>query len=384
MQTWLYAGFVAFVLVMLALDLGVLNRGAHVFSAKRALAFTGVTIVLSLMFGGFVYWAYDADFAGLGTRFREMEAAAATTVPTSVPTPPQTPPDVASIPSDGTAGSSIASLTPGSSPAQPSTGRQAATQYITGWLVEYSLSLDNIFVIALIFGYFKVPQMYQHRVLFWGVLGALILRGIMIAAGAALLTRFHWMIYVFGGFLVLTAAKLMFSGDGEVHPDRNWAVRIARKLYPVSPHYDGQNFFTTYNGARAMTPLFLVLLVVETTDVIFAVDSIPAIFGITRDPFLVFTSNVFAILGLRSLYFALAAVMGLFRFLKQSLVFVLAFVGVKMLLASVYHIDAILSLGVILGILAIGVVASLIVPKPIPLPEPSTAAATDDGPAPHA
>lgn len=208
----------------------------------------------------------------------------------------------------------------------------------------------------------------------------------MIAAGAALLTRFHWMIYVFGGFLVLTAAKLMLSGEWRgSSQSRDWAMHIARKLYPVSPHYDGQNFFTMYNGARAMTPLFLVLLVVETTDVIFAVDSIPAIFGITRDPFLVFTSNVFAILGLHSLYFALAAVMGLFRFLKQSLVFVLAFVGVvKMLLASVYHIDAILSLAVILGILAIGVVASLIVPKPIPVPEPSTAPATDDGPAHHA
>jgi tellurite resistance protein TerC len=360
MQTWLYVGFVAFVLVMLALDLGVLNRGSHVFSAKRALAFTGVTIVLALMFGGFVYWAYEHDFAGLGTQFRQLES----------PTGGHGPAHVAETPIDPGA-PQVQTLT-------ESVGRQAAMQYITGWLVEYSLSLDNIFVIALIFGFFKVPQMYQHRVLFWGVLGALILRGIMIAAGAALLTRFSWMTYVFGGFLVLTAVKLLMSGEGEVHPDRNWAVRIARKLYPVSPHYDGKNFFTMYNGARAMTPLFLVLLVVETTDVIFAVDSIPAIFGITRDPFLVFTSNVFAILGLRSLYFALAAVMGLFKYLKASLVFVLAFVGVKMLVAGVYHIDAILSLFIILGILGVGVLASLLARKPA---EPAT---TDDGSMPHA
>ncbi len=357
MQMWLYAGFVAFVLVMLALDLGVLNRGSKVFSAKRALAFTGVTIVLALMFAGFVYWAYESDFAGLGSRFAQLDS----------PVPAHA--------ADAAAQSAAQSA---DQPSGQSIGRQAAMQYITGWLVEYSLSLDNIFVIALIFGFFKVPAMYQHRVLFWGVLGALILRGIMIAAGAALLTRFNWMIYIFGGFLLLTAVKLLLSGEGEVHPDRNWAVRIARKFYPVSPDYDGKNFFTTHNGVRAMTPLFLVLLVVETTDVIFAVDSIPAIFGITRDPFLVFTSNVFAILGLRSLYFALAAVMGLFRFLKQSLVFVLAFVGVKMLLAGVYHIDAIVSLAIILGILGVGVLASLIARKPAEQPS------TDDGSMPHA
>ncbi|MDX2117708.1 MAG: TerC family protein [Planctomycetota bacterium] len=361
MHLWLYAGFVAFVLVMLALDLGVLNRGAHVFSAKRALAFTGVTIVLALAFGGFVYWAYDTDFAGLGTQFRQLET------PLGGHGAAQEP------------GAPIDPATPQIQELSHSVGRQALTQYITGWLVEYSLSLDNIFVIALIFGFFKVPQAYQHRVLFWGVLGALILRGIMIFAGAALLTRFSWMTYVFGGFLLLTAVKLMLSGEGEVHPDRNWAVRLARKMYPVSRDYEGQNFFTRVDGKRAITPLFLVLLVVETTDVIFAVDSIPAIFGITRDPFLVFTSNVFAILGLRSLYFALAAVMGLFRFLKQSLVFVLAFVGVKMLLASVYHIDAILSLAIILGILGVGVVASLVARKPV-TPE----ATADDGSMPHA
>jgi len=375
MHLWLYAGFVAFVLVMLALDLGVLNRGAHVFSAKRALAFTGVTIVLALGFGGFVYWAYDNDFAGLGTQFKQLEATEPGHVAAErAASQAATAATSSTVVADGTGAIQTATSVAGA-PMQ-SVGQQALMQYLTGWLVEYSLSLDNIFVIALIFGFFKVPPAYQHRVLFWGVLGALLLRGVMIFAGAALLARFSWMTYVFGGFLLLTAVKLMLSGEGEVHPDRNWAVRIARKLYPVSREYEGQNFFTRVDGKRAMTPLFLVLLVVETTDVIFAVDSIPAIFGITRDPFLVFTSNVFAILGLRSLYFALAAVMGMFRFLKQSLVFVLAFVGVKMLMASVYHIDAILSLAIILGILGVGIAGSLIARKP--------ESAADDGSMPHA
>jgi len=211
----------------------------------------------------------------------------------------------------------------------------------------------------MIFSYFRVPPAFQHRTLFWGILGALVMRGAMIAAGAALIARFEWVIYVFGALLVATAVKLLITRDDTVEPDRNPLVRLARKLYPVSPQFEGQRFFTQINGRRAVTPLFLVLLVVESTDVLFAVDSIPAIFAITQDPFLVFTSNVFAILNLRSLYFALAAVIGKFRYLKLSLVFVLAFVGVKMLLSHHYGIPTLLSLGVIAGILIAGVLASI-------------------------
>ena len=311
----LWSGFVAFILVILALDLGVLNRKARVIRTRDALLFSGVCALLALGFSVAVYFLYENELLGSvllgGARL---------------------------------------------------SGRDAALQFLTGWLVEQSLSLDNVFVIALIFSYFAVPREFQHRALFWGIMGALIMRGVMIGLGSALLARFVWVMYVFGGLLLVTAAKLLFSGESQVEPERNPLVRLARAVFPVSTTYDRERFFTHVDGRRAITPLFLVLLVVESTDVVFAVDSIPAVFAITapyNDPFIVFTSNVFAILNLRSLYFALAALIEKFRYLKQSLVVVLAFVGVKMLVANHLHISTVLSLCVIVGVLGAGVLASV-------------------------
>lgn len=312
MTLWLWIGFVAFVLGMLALDLGVFNREAHVIRVREAFAWTSVWIVLALGFNVAVHFMYQHHWLGIGLEIdHEL------------------------------------------------TGRDAALQFFTGYLVEKSLSLDNVFVIALIFAYFRVPAVYQHRVLFWGVLGALVMRGVMIAAGVALIRRFDWVVYVFGALLILTAVKLIIAQHDSIEPNRNPLVRAARRLYPVSHEFEGERFFTRLNGRFAITPLFLVLLMVESSDVLFAVDSIPAIFAITRDPFLVFTSNIFAILGLRSLYFALAGVLHRFRYLKMSLVFVLAFVGVKMMLSHHHPIPTMASLAVICGILAVGVLASL-------------------------
>lgn len=294
---WLWVGFNAFVLAMLALDLGVFHRKAHTVSVKEAAIWSGVWIALSLLFN---VWLWQAR------------------------------------------------------------GAQAGLEFFTGYLIEKSLSIDNIFVIALIFGYFKVPEKHQHRVLFWGILGALVLRAIFIFAGAALIERFHWVIYLFGAFLVFTGIKMAFSRDEEIHPEKNPVLRLARRFLPVTPDYRGKSFFVRENGKRFATPLFLVLLLVESTDLIFAVDSIPAIFAVTRDPFLVYTSNICAILGLRSLYFVLAGVMGKFVFLKLGLAAVLAFVGVKMTLVDIWKIPTPASLGVIAGVLTISIVASLI------------------------
>ena len=266
---WHWAGFVLCVIFFLALDLGVFHRRAHVVKFKEALSWTAVWVTLSLLF-------------------------AAALVPLR--------------------------------------GRQEAVEFVTGYLIELSLSMDNVFVIALIFTYFRVPSQYQHRVLFWGILGALVMRGVMIAAGAALIERFTWMLYVFGAFLIFTGIKMMFVGNEEVHPEKNPVVRLARKLFPVSDEIHNQKFTTRLNGRLALTPLALVLLMVETTDLIFALDSIPAIFGVTTKRFIVFTSNVFAILGLRSLYFVLAGMIDYFRYLKIGLSVVLVFIGVKMLL----------------------------------------------------
>jgi tellurite resistance protein TerC len=319
MTALLWAGFVVFVLTMLALDLGVINRKAHVIRIREAAIWTSFTVFLALCFNLILYFMYENHWLGMG-------------------------------------------LGEGHEP----TGSRAAIQFLTGYIVELSLSLDNVFVIALIFQYFRIPQIYQHRVLFWGILGALIMRGAMILAGAALIKRFDWIIYVFGAFLIFTAVKMMIVRSETMHPERNLLVRAARRLYPISTALDGQKFFTRMDGHRAMTPLFLVLLLVESSDVLFAVDSIPAIFAITRDPFIVFTSNVFAILGLRSMYFAISGAMEKFRYLKSSLVFVLAFVGVKMLLSHHHPIPGPVSLAVILGILAVGLVASLVTSKEPP------------------
>src|SRR5512147_231875 len=298
---WLWVGFNVFILVMLVLDLGVFHRKSHVVSLQESLAWTAVWVVLALVFNAGV-WHYA--------------------------------------------------------------GSQKGLEFFTGYLIEKSLSVDNVFVFALLFSYFAVPAKHQHKVLFWGILGALIMRAIMIAAGAALIAKFTWIIYVFGAFLILTGIKMVVKREEEIHPERNPVVRWFKKLMPVTAEFREDRFFVKEGGRRWATPLLVVLLLVEFSDLIFAVDSIPAIFAVTTDPFIVYTSNVFAILGLRSLYFALAGVMDKFHYLKIGLGVVLAFVGVKMLLAhTAYKIDTLASLGVVVAILAISVVASLVRPK---------------------
>jgi tellurite resistance protein TerC len=314
---WLWVGFIVGVLFLLALDLGVLNRKAHVIKAKEALIWTGFCVFLALAFNVAVYFIYQHQWMGIGVD-------------------------------------------------PPVSGRQAALEFLTGWVIEQSLSLDNIFVIALIFQYFAVPVVYQHRTLFWGIIGALVMRGGMILAGGALIQRFTWIIYVFGGLLIFTAVKMLRSQNEQIEPDKNPLVKLARKLYPVTKDFHEQHFFVQEAGRRAITPLFLVLLVIESTDLLFAVDSIPAIFAITKDPFIVFTSNVFAILNLRTLYFLLASAIDKFKYLKPSLVFVLAYVGVKMILSHHYPIPTPVSLAVIIGILAVGVIASLMTERKQP------------------
>ena len=306
-----WAGFLAFVLGLLALDLGVFHREVRAIRTGEALAWAAFYVTLALAFNVLVFFLYERNWLGVGI-----------------------------------------------SVGHPLDGRTAALQFLTGYLLEQSLSLDNVFVIALIFSYFRVPLAYQHRVLFWGILGALVMRGAMIGLGAALITRFDWVIYVFGGILILTAVRMLLAGNEEPDPEKSPVIRLARRIYPVTPELHGERFFVQLNGARAATPLFLVLLMVESSDVLFAVDSIPAIFAVTQDPFLVFTSNVFAILGLRNLYFAIAPLLNRFKYLKQSLVFILAFVGVKMILAHTQPIPTITSLSVIIGILGVGILAS--------------------------
>lgn len=315
----IWTGFILLILLLLAIDLGVVNKKDHVISFKESLRWTALWVTVSAVFAGAVYYLYANDIAGL------------------------------------------ASSSPRSAGSPPPSGLDAALLYVTGYLVEYSLSVDNIFVIAILIGAFRVPAEYQHRVLFWGIIGALLMRGLMIGAGALLLAKVSWMMYVFGGILILTAIKMALSKEDEsVNVQDSWTLRVARRFYPVSEHFDGPKFFTSLpDGRRAVTPLMLVLLLVETTDVIFAVDSIPAVFSITLDPFLVFTSNVFAILGLRSLYFALAGMLGKFHHLKKSLVVLMAFIGVKMLGSHYFHLPPWLSLLVIAAILGVGVAASL-------------------------
>jgi tellurite resistance protein TerC len=238
-------------------------------------------------------------------------------------------------------------------------GGAAAGEYLSGYLIEKSLSVDNVFVWAVIFSYFGVPQKYQFRVLFWGIFGALVLRAIFIFAGVALLETFDWILYVFGAFLLITAVRVARHQDAEVHPEKNPVLKLVRKIVPSTPDYDGQKMFTRRTGRMLATPLFAVLILVETTDVIFAVDSIPAILAVSREPFIVFSSNAFAILGLRSLYFLLAGMAGRFRYLNMGLGVILAFVGIKMLLVEVYHMPTWLSLGVIAVVLTITIVTSL-------------------------
>lgn len=296
-----WVGFNVFVLAMLALDLGVFHRQSHAVGVKEALTWSGVWIALALAFNAGVYFLM---------------------------------------------------------------GEQAGLEFLTGYLVEKSLSVDNIFVFLMAFGYFKVPAAYQHRVLFWGVLGALIMRAALIFVGAAVLARFHWVIYVFGGFLVLTGAKMAFQSGPPPDPRQNLVVRLVRRLMPVTEEYHGESFFVRKEGVLLATPLLLVLVLIEFTDLVFAVDSIPAIFAVTKNPFIVYTSNVFAILGLRSLYFALSGVVERFHCLKYGLAGVLVFVGAKMCLVDVYKVPIGVSLGVIATLLAASVVASLVLPPP--------------------
>lgn len=312
MEFILWIGFILLIVILLALDLGVFHKKEHIIETKEALMWTGFWIFIAMLFTIFIYYAYENHWFGIGLEVGHNM-----------------------------------------------NGNEAVLKYITGYIIEKTLSLDNIFVIALVFSYFNIPLLYQHRVLFWGILGALIMRGIMILAGAALIKSFVWMIYVFGGFLIITAIKMLFHNNEEIHPEKNILIRFFKKLYPVTNELHGHNFFVNIDGKKAITPLFLVLLVVESTDVVFAVDSIPAIFAVTTDPFIVFTSNVFAILGLRSLYFALAALMNKFKYLKYSLVFVLAFVGVKMIISHHYPIPTILSLIIISTSIAMGIFISI-------------------------
>ena len=325
MELYLWLGFLGIVFVMLALDLGVFNRKAHVMGIRESLGWTAVWIAMALLFNVGVYFIYEYDLGGIAEHYHNGVAVG---------------------------------------------GKTAAIEYLTGYLVEKSLSLDNIFVMSLIFSYFAIPPIYQHRVLFWGILGALILRGVMIFLGAELLEKFDWMIYFFAGMLFVTAVKMLLADSEEIDPDENPAVKMARKILPVSSGINGEHFFCRENGILMMTPLFLALLVIETSDVIFAVDSIPAIFGITHDPFLVFTSNIFALLGLRSLYFALAAMMTKFQYLKYSLIVILLFVSFKMCAGGVFkdYIEAKnlkdvmtwISLGVIVVAMGLGIMASWI------------------------
>jgi tellurite resistance protein TerC len=304
-----WGGFVLFILAMLAIDLGIFHRKSHTISIKEAGIWTVVWITLAALFG-FGLWLRN--------------------------------------------------------------GSDQALAFAAGYVIEYSLSMDNIFVFVLIFTYFAVPATYQHRVLFWGIIGALLMRGAMIAAGAALIKEFHWILYFFGAFLVFTGIRMAFHDNEEIHPEQNPLIRLFRRIMPVTSDYQGDRFFVREVGILMATPLFLVLLMVESTDLIFAVDSIPAIFAVTQDPFIVFTSNVFAILGLRSLYFILAGAVNQFHYLKFGLAIVLTFVGAKMLASEWYKLPTALSLLIIVLILGAAVVASLIRARRLEAASPPT------------
>lgn len=297
---WFWVIFNAFILAMLALDLGLLGKQAHVIRFREAVIRTAIWVGMAFAFAVGLYW---------------LE------------------------------------------------GSETALIFLTGYLIEESLSVDNIFVMVVIFSYFGVPPVYQHRVLFWGIIGALVMRGTFIIVGAWLLSHFHFILFVFGGLLVLTGIRMAFRDEKPFDAEQNRIVKLVRRVVPLSTEYDGRKFFTVKNGRRMATPLLLVLVLVEFTDLVFAIDSIPAIFAVTRDPFLVYTSNVFAILGLRSMYFLLAGVIDKFRFLRYGLAFILTFVGVKMLLSEEVHIPTGISLAVVVGGLLVTVILSLLFPQ---------------------
>lgn len=299
----LWVGFIIFVLAMLALDLGVFHRKAHEVSVREAFVWSVVWITLALVFNvGIYHWF----------------------------------------------------------------GRERALEFFTGYLIEKALSVDNLFVFLVLFTYFAVPGALRHRVLFWGILGALVMRALFIAAGTALIAAFHWILYVFGAFLIFTGLKLLAARDEGIEPERNPVLRLIRRFLPSVPEYHGTHFVVKRAGRWYATPLLAVLIIIEATDIVFALDSIPAVFAITRDPFIVFTSNIFAVLGLRALFFLLAGMLGRFRYLKVGLGLVLAFVGTKMLLIDLVRVPIALSLGVIALLLSLSVAASLLRPGPAP------------------
>ncbi len=296
-NAWLWAGFLAAILALLSLDLGIFHKKDRPIAAREAMSWVVVWMTLAVSFGGFVWWRFGATRAG---------------------------------------------------------------EYLTGWLIEQSLSVDNLFVFVLVFATFRIPAHLQHRVLYWGILTALVLRGAMILAGTALLQRFHWLLYVFGAFLLFTGVKLLFAKEEEADPEQSLAFRALRRVVPATPRLHGNRFFVVAGGRRVATPLFLCLGLIEISDVIFALDSVPAIFGVTLDPFIVFTSNIFAILGLRSLYFAIASLIGRFEYLKVGLSFVLIFIGVKMTIAPWVPIGSFTSLAVVAGLLGSSVIFSIV------------------------
>ena len=292
--------FGVFILAMLALDLGVFNRKTHVIQMKEALLWTSFWVTLALSFGAGIYFFY---------------------------------------------------------------GHGKAIEYVTAYLIEYSLSIDNLFVFMLIFRYFDVPRAYEHKALFWGILLALITRGVFIFAGVALISRFHWVMYIFGAFLIVTGIKMALNKQTEVHPDKNIAIRLLRYVMPVSKNFSGAKFFVVEGGVRVATPMLAVLLALETTDILFAIDSIPAVLAISQDPFIVYTSNVFAILGLRSLFFSISGLMRLFHLLHYGLAAILSFVGVKMMIADFFHVPVGISLLIIASILAASIISSVVWPE---------------------
>ncbi|QQX76196.1 MULTISPECIES: TerC family protein [Aequorivita] len=307
--------FIAFIILFLALDLGVFNRTPHVIKTKEAAIWTTVWVTLALGFSGVIYWLFKEGL---------------------VANPTNLAPDIAVL------------------------------KYITGYLIELSLSIDNVFVIAVIFSSFAIPQKYQHEVLFYGILGAIVFRALMIIFGVALINKFDWIIYVFGAFLLFTAFRMLTHKESEFDPKKSKMFRFMKKLFPVSYKMDGDKFFIKRMGVKAATPLFVALLIIELTDILFALDSIPAILAITADPFIVFSSNILAILGLRSMYFLISRMLTKFRYINYSLVVILAFVGVKMILSHNVEIPEWLSLGVIVVSLASGIVASILIPDSNP------------------
>mgnify|MGYP003413639390 CR=1 FL=1 len=300
-EIYFWIGFVVFLALMLAIDLGIFHRKSHTVTFKESLGWTLVWIMLAMMFAAIVYfWK----------------------------------------------------------------GSEKAIEFITGYVIELSLSVDNLFIFILVFSYFRVPQQYQHKVLFWGILGALVMRVIFIFAGVALISKFHWIIYIFGAIIIISGIKMLFQKDKKIEPEKNPLIRFVKKMIPVTHEYHSDNFFIKLkNGAWAATPLFIVLVFIEITDLIFAIDSIPAILAITTDTFIVFTSNAFAILGLRSLYFALAGMLNLFRFLHIGLSLVLIFIGLKMVLSDIYKVPIEYALLIVLSILLTSISASLILKK---------------------